>query len=164
MKDLHLLVHSPNSILLGETLKGILEETGFFRIHLEKPNPKSAYSKVIHAPALILSEPGYPKISSVGKTLTFRNFVLNLDLRTLQWKQQQVFRLSYRECRILGELVENTGKIVSRNFLLYQYYGEVSYFKSRSLDVLVSKLRKYLHCDSSVTLTNFRNEGLSLSY
>jgi DNA-binding response OmpR family regulator len=102
------------------------------------------------------------KVSPLKNLFFFGEFTLDVNIRKLHWKGERHFHLSYKETKILAELIENSGRIVTRNFLLLNYWGEVSYYKSRSLDVLISKLRKFLSLDPSVEIVNHRSEGLQI--
>jgi DNA-binding response OmpR family regulator len=164
MKNLHLLLYSQNYIL-AENIKKILEETGKFQIHVEKKLVEN-YAVDWNDPSTFMVTENkknyHRKTSPVNHLMVFGDFTLDVNFRTLQWKEQKVFHLSYKEVKILRDLIENTNHIVKRNFLLYNYWGEISYCKSRSLDVLISKLRKCLRLDPSVAIVNYRNEGLRL--
>ncbi|MDR2057058.1 MAG: winged helix-turn-helix domain-containing protein [Dysgonamonadaceae bacterium] len=166
MKNLHLLIYSKN-YTLAENIKKILEETGRYRIRVEK---KLVENYAVHwddSHTFIITgekERRHKKISPVKNQVFFGEFVLDVNFRTLQWKNQKLFHLSCKETKILAELIENANHIVTRNFLLYHYWGEISYYKSRSLDVLISKLRKYLSLDPSISIVNYRSEGLRLIY
>jgi DNA-binding response OmpR family regulator len=166
VKNLHLLIYSRN-YTLAESVKKMLEETGRYRIHVEKRQIEycTAMADSNLLPFAPSEEKEYQqKVSPIKKLMFFGEFMLDINCRTLYWEKQHLFHLSYREAKILAELLENTGHIVTRKFLLYNYWGEVSYYKSRSLDVLISKLRKYLRLDPSIEIVNYRSEGLQIVY
>ena len=64
--------------------------------------------------------------------------------------------------QILQLLCENKGKIVKRKDILIKFWEDDDSFKSRSLDVIISKLRKCLSEDKSIEIENVRKEGLKL--
>ena len=53
-------------------------------------------------------------------------------------------------------------KVVERNLVLNLVWGDDSYFNGRSLDVFITKLRKYLKEDEAVKITNIHGVGFKL--
>lgn len=72
--------------------------------------------------------------------------------------------LTSREAEILHLLVANKNEAIDRKLLLMKLWGNDDYFSGRSLDVFISKLRKYLKADPSVMLINVRGKGYKLVY
>lgn len=70
--------------------------------------------------------------------------------------------LTSRESEILKMLILNRNQILERNVLLTTIWGENDYFSGRSLDVFITKLRKYLKEDPSVSIVNIRGQGYKL--
>lgn len=68
-------------------------------------------------------------------------------------------RLTKRENEVLHLLIQNKGKIVKREEILNQIWGSSDYFSGRSLDVYISKLRKYLQDDSAIVIENIPKVG-----
>ncbi len=73
-----------------------------------------------------------------------------------------VHRLTRRECEILGMLCRRKNQIVKREEILMQLWGDVDYFHGRSLDVFMSKLRRYLKSDESLKIENIPTVGYVL--
>lgn len=97
--------------------------------------------------------------------LTIGNFLFDPDHRILTDKAIGHRRvLTRRESSILQLLAENMGDVVSRDAIISRCWGveERNYFNSRSLDVFVVKLRKYLSTDDMVELNTVRGVGLQL--
>jgi len=67
--------------------------------------------------------------------------------------------LTHRESELLSFLVKNEGKIVKRDDILLQVWGNDHFFSSRSLDVFISRLRKMLKADPSIRIENIHNIG-----
>lgn len=76
--------------------------------------------------------------------------------------KQEVLKLTRRETEILSFLHARKGQIVSRQEILLTIWGEDDYFKGRSLDVFISKLRKYLYHDETVDIENIHGVGFKL--
>ncbi|MDR0864650.1 MAG: winged helix-turn-helix domain-containing protein [Candidatus Symbiothrix sp.] len=134
------LIFKENDPVLPELIKKSLESTGKFVVLLEEENLKNE-SKAI---------------KSLG------SFWFNAKMRTLQWKEEDPQRITYRENEILLLLLKNAGNIVSRSFILSSFWGENSYYTSRSLDLFIHHLRKKLEKDPSVTIHTIRGEGFML--
>jgi DNA-binding response OmpR family regulator len=143
-----------------------MEETKEYRIDIEKRQIDAGNESDLRLSLVVAErkEHYYRKTSPIKNPIFFGEFTLDVNLRRLYWKKEDPLHLSYREVKILEELIENKGHIVSRDFLLRIYWGEISYYKSRSLDVLISRLRKYLRTDPSVEIVNYRSEGLQIIY
>ena len=70
--------------------------------------------------------------------------------------------LTKKEAEILKLLVEQRGKVIERSLLTNMIWGDDNYFVGRSLDVFISKLRKYLKEDERVKITNIHGVGFML--
>jgi DNA-binding response OmpR family regulator len=72
--------------------------------------------------------------------------------------------LTIRESQILELLLENKGEIVKRDEILSKFWEIKDFYTSRSLDVFISKMRKYLSKDPSIRITNAKGIGLILDF
>ncbi|HNX98414.1 MAG TPA: response regulator transcription factor [Candidatus Aminicenantes bacterium] len=72
-------------------------------------------------------------------------------------------RLTRREADLLGMLLAKPGQVVRKREILARLWGEEDYFTARSLDVFISRLRRYLAHDPAVRLLTVRAEGYVLS-
>lgn len=73
------------------------------------------------------------------------------------------FKLTQREADLLEEFARRQNKIVNRSDILIKLWGEDDYFKSRSLDVFISRIRKYLSEDPTLELENIHGVGFRLN-
>jgi DNA-binding response OmpR family regulator len=71
-------------------------------------------------------------------------------------------KLSPKESQLLLELALNKNKILSRSQALTKIWGEDNYFTTRSMDVYIAKLRKYLSKDPSIEIENIHGNGFQL--
>lgn len=71
-------------------------------------------------------------------------------------------KLTKKEADILKILCDQKGKVVERELMLNMVWGDDSYFNGRSLDVFITKLRKYLKEDESIAIKNIHGVGFSL--
>jgi DNA-binding response OmpR family regulator len=72
--------------------------------------------------------------------------------------------LTTRESEILQMLLINKNQAVERKSILLNFWGNDDYFSGRSLDVFITKLRRYLKEDPSVSILNIRGQGYKLIY
>ena len=71
-------------------------------------------------------------------------------------------RLTRRENEVIQLLIQNKGQIVKREMILKAVWENSDYFSGRSLDVYISKLRKYLQEDPSIVIENIPKVGFLL--
>ncbi|THH36432.1 response regulator transcription factor [Neolewinella litorea] len=72
-------------------------------------------------------------------------------------------RLTQREAELLQLLSTNREKVLERGEILERIWGENDYFLGRSLDVFVSRLRKYLRQDPRLKIENIHGVGFTLT-
>ena len=77
---------------------------------------------------------------------------------SLNFKEQSK-RLTQREADLLRFLFEHKNQVLKRSFILERLWGEDDYFLGRSLDVFISRLRKYLKKDESLRIENIHGVG-----
>jgi DNA-binding response OmpR family regulator len=82
----------------------------------------------------------------------------NLTLRHPQ--QNKV--LTQKEADVLRLLCLHQGRVLKREEILKAVWGDDDYFMGRSLDVFLSKLRKYLQVDPTVEIVNYHGVGFKL--
>ncbi len=71
-------------------------------------------------------------------------------------------QLTHREAQLLAAFCKNPDTIIKRDDLLMQIWGDDHYFASRSLDVFISRLRKYIKSDPQLKIENIHNVGYRL--
>jgi DNA-binding response OmpR family regulator len=70
--------------------------------------------------------------------------------------------LTRKETALLRILARNKNKLVNREFILKEVWGNDDYFLGRSMDVFIAKLRKYLKEDAGLSITNVHGAGFKL--
>ncbi len=73
-------------------------------------------------------------------------------------------QLTSREADLLHLLLVNRNQTISRNAVLQKLWGNTDYFSGRSLDVFISKMRRYLSSDASIKIINARGLGYKLVF
>jgi two-component system OmpR family response regulator len=71
-------------------------------------------------------------------------------------------KLTTKEARLLKMLVQHKGQVVERDVIMKTIWEDDGYFVARSMDVFISKLRKYLAPDSSIAIKNVHGVGYRL--
>lgn len=70
--------------------------------------------------------------------------------------------LTQKEADLLRILVDNKQNVLKRGDILVQIWGEDDYFLGRSLDVFISRLRKYLSKDDRIVIENIHGVGFRM--
>jgi len=81
--------------------------------------------------------------------------------RTIQ-KDGNTQKLSPKEAELLNLLYEHKNELLPRETALKKIWGDDGYFTARSMDVYITKLRKYLTDDPSIEIKNIHGSGFLL--
>jgi len=71
-------------------------------------------------------------------------------------------KLTTKESELLKLLSNNINQVLERNFALKAIWIDDNYFNARSMDVYITKLRKYLKADPNVQIINVHGKGYKL--
>jgi DNA-binding response OmpR family regulator len=96
-------------------------------------------------------------------TRTFGQFLFNLEMRTLQWKDNNPVQITGRESQVLLFLLEHANRVVTRRRILSSLWKEESEYTSRSLDIFIHRLRQKLKKDPMIVIHTIRGEGFMLT-
>jgi DNA-binding response OmpR family regulator len=94
-------------------------------------------------------------------SFTIGKYIFDSELRILSFNDDSV-KLSPKESELLKMLCIHENKILEREKALSKIWGEDGYFTTRSMDVYITKLRKYLRNDSSIEIENIHGSGFIL--
>ena len=92
------------------------------------------------------------EVISIGKY----EFDFNNQSLTINGKTQ---RITEKESDILNYLSQHRNHVIKREAMLKELWGENDYFLGRSLDVFISKMRRYLKEDSTINIENVFGVG-----
>ncbi len=112
--------------------------------------------------AIILRKSSETKNDVLKFEFEFGGFHLNSKLRFLTFKQDEPVKLSPKENELLKMLVIHENDLMPRELALTKIWRDDNYFTSRSMDVYIAKLRKYLKLDPEVEILNIHGEGFRL--
>jgi len=105
----------------------------------------------------LVEETVEPKLFQIG------NMVFDSENFVLKYASGEIQKLTKKEAKILTLLVQHLNKVLPRDIVLNAVWGQDDYFVGRSLDVFITKLRKYLKEDESVTIANIHGVGFKLT-
>ena len=91
----------------------------------------------------------------------FGGYQFDSDHQLLEFETNKQ-KLTSKEAAILKLFCENINQPLSRSFILKMVWGDDSYFNARSMDVYLTKLRKFLRHDDTVQIINLHGEGFKL--
>jgi len=102
------------------------------------------------------------------KEFNIGKYHFNFPLRILTFKENENSeettkdKLSPKEAQLLRMFCVHLNDILPRSEALTKIWGEDNYFTARSMDVFVTKLRKYLKADSNIEIVNIHGNGFQL--
>jgi DNA-binding response OmpR family regulator len=83
-------------------------------------------------------------------------------LKQLLTLKDHTIKLTTKESELLELLCRHKNEILERNYALKAIWIDDNYFNARSMDVYITKLRKYLKKDPSVKILNVHGKGYKL--
>lgn len=104
---------------------------------------------------------GQPQRPPTQKTFRLGKFSFDPNNMTLTHKDNSRV-LTKKEAALLQLLAENKNKLLTREYALKTVWGDDDYFIGRSMDVFITKLRKYLKDDENVNIVNVHGTGFKL--
>ena len=116
---------------------------------------------------LILKIEIFLRRSKITQPTLPNKFVLgryHFDYQNLQLEGPEASKkLTQKEADLLQFLIAGKNQVLRRSAILEQVWGEDDYFLGRSLDVFISRLRKYLKQDETISIENIHGVGFRLS-
>lgn len=107
-----------------------------------------------------------PETKSEAKEFNIGKYHFNYPLRILTFdmdgKAEEKVKLSPKEAQLLKLFALAINDILPRSEALTKIWGEDNYFTARSMDVFVTKLRKYLKKDEQIEIVNIHGNGFQL--
>ncbi|MFB9864635.1 response regulator transcription factor [Rufibacter immobilis] len=110
------------------------------------PVPQPAPSETLPAPA--------ETIRFGASVLEFQNLLLHVGGHT--------HTLTHREAELLRLFAQHPQQLLKREEILQRLWQDDGYFVGRSLDVFISRLRKYLQPDAHLKITTVHGRGYKL--
>ena len=140
----------------GTTVKmGLFAENGDIRDKWEIVTKTEDEGKAI------LSRSKHEEAEPKPKFITIGEYVFNTELRTITKNEEQI-KLTPKEARLLELLYNYKDGLLPREKALTEIWGTNDYFTARSMDVYVTKLRKYFKDDQNIKIENVHGSGFRL--
>lgn len=109
----------------------------------------------------ILKRSSEANSKNIHETYQIGNYLFDFRHRTLKINES-IQNLSPKEAGLLRLLCLNMNELLPRNETLKTLWGDDDYFNARSMDVYITKLRKYLANDTSIEIKNIHSSGFIL--
>lgn len=98
---------------------------------------------------------------STQNVYTLGKYIFDFQKQTLT-STDDTHKLTTKESELLKLLCDNMNEILDRNYALKAIWSDDSYFNARSMDVYITKLRKYLKDEPSIEIINVHGKGFKL--
>jgi DNA-binding response OmpR family regulator len=102
---------------------------------------------------VVSAEPAQQKVINIGTTQLF------VDSLKLLTEQGEEIILTPRECDLLVLFFNNVNRVLKREEILTKVWGSNDYFVGRSLDVFISRFRKYFQHNINISIKNVYGIG-----
>ena len=103
------------------------------------------------------------KVNNRERNVNFSIASYNFDYNNLSLACEDCNKtLTQKEADLLKLFAENKNQVLKRSTILEGIWGEDDYFMGRSLDVFISRLRKYLKNDETIKIENIHGVGFRL--
>lgn len=127
--------------------------------YIKKPVDEEELVARINA---VLSRSAQTAVAPTAPALyTIGNYTFDPKNQKLSFGEQERY-LTEREAKLLLMLCENKGNLTERALALKNIWGKNDYFNRKSMDVFISRLRKYLADDPRIKIVNVHGSGFIL--
>ncbi|HPF50456.1 MAG TPA: response regulator transcription factor [Draconibacterium sp.] len=126
------------------------------------PKPFSMEELLLKIKIFLRRSFAQPDENSTLSTIKIGNFIFNPEELSLSM-DGEVRTLTLKEAELLRFFTAHQNRVLSRNEILEKVWGSDDYFLGRSLDVFISRLRKYLKDDTTIKITNLHGVGFRFS-
>jgi DNA-binding winged helix-turn-helix (wHTH) protein len=158
-----------------EVLKNEIERTNFKTTKMARELDGMA-SQIQILPKKIMRSPIVPNKATTSRRLLLpesmrdllRSKIYQIGLYTLNTEtslltfKDDTRRLTRKELFLLTIFAANINVFIERDFCLTAIWAENNPFNSRSMDVYICKIRKYLQYDENINLVNRHGQGYIL--
>ena len=127
------------------------------------PKPFSMEELLLKIKVFLKRSQAQPVTSqSASKSISIGNYEFHPEELTLTINGTQR-NLTMKEAELIRYFADHKNKVLSRNDILEKVWGSNDYFLGRSLDVFISRLRKYFADDTDIKITNLHGIGFRFS-
>lgn len=125
--------------------------------------PFSMEELVVRIRARLSDTSGITDKQEAQRSFEIGQYQFAYNKQTLIFKGKEK-KLTHREAEILRLLCINRNEVLERSHVLDKVWGDDNFFNARSMDVFITKLRKYLAEDPDVEILNVRGIGYKIIY
>ena len=100
--------------------------------------------------------------STSKDTIHIGKYVFDYNNQSLKYKEEYQ-RLTEKETQLISYLYAHKNNMVRREDILKEIWGNDDFFSGRSMDVFISRLRKYFKEDQTISIDSIRGVGLTFS-
>ncbi len=152
--------HVPLIFLTAKTMKD--DMLAGFQVGADDYITKPFDSEVLlYKLKAILKRSSDKTLDPTKKDFKIGKFDFKYDHRTIAFDDIS-HKLSPKEADLLRMLCVYKNELLPRQKALKEIWGDDNYFNARSMDVFITKLRKYLKDDSSLDIINIHGKGFRL--
>lgn len=159
----NIITDYPETSIVFLTAKGMKED----KIRGLKLGADDYVVKPFEADELILriknilkrSQRSYSSAAEGNNKLTIGSYAFDGANYTLT-HNDTLHRLTEREANLISYLFDNRNRVIKRDEILSKVWGSDDFFSGRSMDVFISRLRKYFSEDPSIAIVSYRGLGL----
>ncbi|WP_313184935.1 response regulator transcription factor [Sphingobacterium siyangense] len=101
--------------------------------------------------------------NSIPKSIAIGSYVFHPEQLLLSHTLEQ-FKLTEREAQLLLFLWQHNGQLVTREEILEKVWGNADFFTGRSMDVFITRIRKYLSLDPNLSISSNRGVGFTVQF
>ena len=102
-----------------------------------------------------------PSVVKKAESYTIGKYTFDTKTQVLTYEDHKI-KLTTKESELLELLCRHGNDILERNYALKTIWIDDNYFNARSMDVYITRLRKYLRKDPSVKILNVHGRGYKL--
>lgn len=150
----------PLIFLTAKTLKKDVLEG--FKIGADDYITKPFDSEVLLYKIKAILKRNLPQVNGIINKYQIGKYDFDHDQRTIALGNN-IQKLSPKESELLFLLCQKMNAVLSREEALKTIWGDDNYFTTRSMDVFITKLRKYLKEDPSIEIVNIHGSGYKLN-
>ncbi|WP_313267560.1 response regulator transcription factor [Sphingobacterium sp.] len=101
--------------------------------------------------------------NSTPKSISIGTYLFHPEQLLLSHSSEH-YKLTEREAQLLLFLWQHNGQLVTREEILEKVWGNADFFTGRSMDVFITRIRKYLSLDPSLSISSNRGVGFTVQF
>lgn len=124
--------------------------------------PFSMEELLVRIEAILKRSKAGVETKTLQEKFNIGDFYFDATVQKLTYKNEKPQKLTTKESELLKLLAQNLNNVLERQLALKQIWEDDSVFNARSMDVYITKLRKYLKADERLEIINVHGKGYKL--